>query len=56
MSSNEYTKDRQEVVAHAKEIAEAHWAWVSKTMGMMYKDAMVHGYVHGHEDGRNSTR
>ena len=51
MVDEEYTgNDRQDVVQAGRELADSHWKWISKVMEMMYKDAMLHGYVHGYED------
>jgi hypothetical protein len=38
-------------MGRAEELAEEHWEWFSKTIGMVYKDAMIHGYGHGYEEG-----
>jgi len=34
----------------AKKLADEHWDWFGKTIEMIYKDAMIHGYKHGVED------
>ena len=34
----------------AERLAEEHWAWLSKLLEKVYKDAFIHGYKHGHEE------
>ncbi len=40
----------------AKELAEAHWAWLVTWLKMVYIDAIVHGYGHGYEDGKKDKK
>jgi hypothetical protein len=39
MSQNEY-KGRGQDIEDAKELAEAHWQFISKWFGMIYKDSI----------------
>jgi len=36
-----------------EEEAEKHWDWLAELLHEVYVGAMVHGYKHGLEDGKN---
>ena len=33
----------------AKELAEAHWAWLETLLHKIFVDAMIHGIKHGEQ-------
>ena len=32
------------------QLAEEHWTFIGKWLGMVYKDSFIHGYKHGEDD------
>ena len=38
----------------AKELAEAHWAWVEKWLHLVFVDGMVHGIKHSQAAAENT--
>ena len=51
----DYSHLPPEALKKAQELAEAHWNPVGRSPGMNYVEAMIHGYVHGFEDGKTPS-
>jgi len=35
-----------------RDVAQAHWDWLSSILEKIYVDAFEHGYKHGYEDAK----
>jgi hypothetical protein len=51
------SKEKEEKVMimenKAQQLADEHWAWLSSMLEKVYKDALIHGYKHGFQDGKH---